>query len=400
MSNAEPLDACDNFDIDEICGFPTPTPSATPIITPTPTITSTQTPTFTPTPTTTTTLTSTPAETPTQTPTTTTTLTSTPTETVTPTQTPTTTETLTPTPTQTPTTTTTLTSTPTPTQTSSSTPPPTPSQTPTETPNSVCPTFFEFNDPSPNPLTIPNQTMFRLSSASGLPFNFGYTEFISNTQQVFRVGTAPDGNNYPVFSGYVNSANYIMCRNFFSTTDQGFSVQEIPSPVSYPLTTGTTITGDIAWGLYDVIFFDGTQFPPNGVVSFPNGIGGGDQYITYPEICPTPTPTPSVTATATQTPTNTATVTPTRTPQRTPTPTPVYYYYVIGRAPFPNAGDNACNTTFTSFRFRSLTPLSLLKFYCNSEGYRMRVNAVTEPGSYAIVTMVEGPADACISLSC
>ncbi len=318
MSNAEPLDACDNFDIDEICGFPTPTPSATPIITPTPTITSTQTPTFTPTPTTTTTLTSTPTETPTQTPTTTTTLTSTPTETVTPTQTPTTTTTLTATPSETPTHT----------PTSTSTPQPTPTQTPTETPNSVCPTLFEFNDPSPNPLTIPNQTMFRLSSASGLPFNFGYTEFISNTQQVFRVGTAPDGNNYPVFSGYVNSANYIMSRNFLSTTDQGFSVQEIPSPISYPLTTGTTITGDIAWGLYNTISFDGIQFPPNGVVGFPNGIGGGDQYLTYPEICPTPTPTPSVTASQTQTPTPSITASQTQTPtpsitsSQTPTVTP------------------------------------------------------------------------------
>jgi hypothetical protein len=209
--------------------------------------------------------------------------------------------------------------TPTHTPTSTSTPPVTPSQTPTETPNAVCPTFFTFNDPSPNPLTIPNQTMFRLFSASGLPFNFGYTEFISNTQQVFRIGTAPDGNNYPVFSGAISSANYLLTRNFFSTTDQGFSVQEIAGLSTYPLITGVTINGDIAWGLYDVIFFDGTQFPPNGVVGFPNGIGGGDQYLTYPEICPTPTPTQTSTKTPTPTTTTTLTSTPTQTPSNTPT---------------------------------------------------------------------------------
>ena len=313
MSNAEPLDACDNFDIDEICGFPTPTPSATPIITPTPTLTSSQTPTFTPTPTTTTTLTSTPAETPTQTPTTTTTLTSTPTETSTSTPTPTTTETLTPTPTQTPTTTTTLTATPT----------ITPSQTPTRTPNAVCPTFFTFDDPSPNPATIPNQTMFRWRQGSGFTFEYGYTQFISNTQSTFVAGIAPDGNRYAVFSGNVSSANYIMTRNFLSTVDQGWSVQEIAGPSVHQIQTGVTTNGDIAWGAYNTISFDSINFPQNGVVDFPNGIGTGEQYIVYPVTCPTPTPTssPTRTPTQTQTPTTTTTLTATQTPTITASPT-------------------------------------------------------------------------------
>jgi hypothetical protein len=368
MSNAEPLDACDNFDIDEICGFPTPTPSATPIITPTPTLTPSQTPTFTPTPTNTETPTSTPNETPTQTntPTTTTTLTSTPTQTDTQTPTPTTTTTLTATPsetpthTPTPTTTTTLTATHTPTQTITSSQTPTVTPTISLTPNSVCPSNLEFNILGSNPATIPNQFMIRLYQGVGFSFDYGYSEFVSNTQTIFKYGVAPDGNKYPVFSAYTSSANYFLTRNFLGTTDQGFSVQEIVGPIGYPYATGTTNNGDVAWGLYSTISFDGVQYPPNGFVTFPNGIGGGQQYLVYPSSCPTPTPTQTPTRTSTPTPTTTTTltatptqtptltrtpaVTPTQTPTRTltpsptrtptqtrtpsPTPTPNYVYYL------------------------------------------------------------------------
>jgi hypothetical protein len=321
MSNAEPLDACDNFDIDEICGFPTPTPSATPIITPTPTLTPSQTPTFTPTPTNTETPTSTPNETPTQT--------NTPTQTDTQTPTPTTTTTLTLTPTQTatqtptPTTTTTLTATHTPTQTVTSSQTPTVTPTISLTPNSVCPSNLEFNKLGVVPQTIPNQFMVRLNQGSGFTFDFGYSEFVSNTQTIFKTGIAPDGNKYPVFSAFTSSANYFLTRTFLGTTDQGFSVQEIIGPVGYPYATGTTNNGDVAWGLYSTISFDGVQYPPNGSVIFPNGIGGGEQYLVYPNSCPTPTPTQTPTRTATPTPTTTTTLTatPTQTPTLTQTPT-------------------------------------------------------------------------------
>jgi len=170
MSNAEPLNACDNFDIDEICGFPTPTPSATPIITATPTITSTQTPTNTQTPTTTTTLTSTP----TQTPTTTTTLTATPTNT----QTPTTTTTLTAT--QTPT------RTPTPTPTLTRTPAGTPTSTPTRTPT-----------PTATPVYI-------YYIADIYQCNFACS--ISATNQIIRTTTSglASGSTYYAFNNYPN----------------------------------------------------------------------------------------------------------------------------------------------------------------------------------------------------
>jgi hypothetical protein len=93
--------------------------------------------------------------------------------------------------------------------------------------------------------------------------------------------------------------------------------------------------------------------------------------------------------------------TPTVTPTVTPTPTNIFYYhYAIGRAPVPNAGPNACNTMFSGTLVRSLIPLDLTKFYCDSNGYRIRVNNVVSAGSYAILTVVEGPFDACLDLSC
>jgi hypothetical protein len=104
-----------------------------------------------------------------------------------------------------------------------------------------------------------------------------------------------------------------------------------------------------------------------------------------------PTPTPTATSTSTPTPTPTITPTPTNT---------FYYHYAIGRAPVPYAGPDACNTMFSGTLVRSLIPLDLLKFYCDSNGYRIRVNNVVSAGSYAILTVVEGPFDDCLDLSC
>ncbi len=422
MSNAEPLDACDNFDIDEICGFPTPTPSATPIITPTPTLTSSQTPTLTPTPTTTTTLTSTPTETPTQTPTTTTTLTSTPTETVTPTQTPTTTTTLTSTPSETPTHT----------PTSSSTPPPTPTQTPTETPNSVCPVYFELNDPSPNPPTIPNATYFRMFDGSGFTFNIGYLDFISNTQGIVKYGIAPDGNSYPVFSAFTSSANYLFSRTFFTTTDQGWSVKEMFGPSPFPLVSGVTLVGDTAWGQYDVISFDGLLYPPTGFINFNSGIGFGTTYLQYPELCPTPPPTPSVTASQTQTPTPSVTITqtPSITPTLTQTPTytttPTVTKTQTQTPSITPSNTPTRSTVYNYYRVRLVDPLVGSPCKCGSEclqqirttqtwtddglfhcityngvsGYKAKYFSTTISGNHPVAFKTGSSAISCNAVSC
>jgi hypothetical protein len=302
----------------------------------------------------------------------------------------------------------------------------------------VCPTFFTFDDPSPNPATIPNQTMFRWRQGSGFTFEYGYTQFISNTQSTFVAGIAPDGNRYAVFSGNVSSANYIMTRNFLSTVDQGWSVQEIAGPSVHQIQTGVTTNGDIAWGAYNTISFDSINFPQNGVVDFPNGIGTGEQYIVYPVTCPTPTPTssPTRTPTQTQTPTTTTTLTATQTPTvtttptvtptktvtptvtstrtptptitktptqtRTPTPTepppPVYYFEVNFYT------NSACSSFTTAFRSSYTNyPAGISSFWCNQfNGSKMRVLQTTSPGSYPFLdnTAWVGPYTSCSTMPC
>lgn len=318
MSNAEPINACDGFDIGIICGYPTPTPSATPIFTPSPTSTLTPTPNVTPSPTTTTTISATPS----QTPTTTTTSTSTPT------QTPTTTTTLTSTPTQTVTTTKTSTPTPTTTTTLTSTPGITPSVTPSNTPYAVCAQLFELNDPSPNPLTIPNATYFRITTTTGFTFDYGYLDFISNYQGEYKYTQAPDGNNYGMFSAFTSSASYLFARVFQGSIDMGWSVKEVFGGGVYVLSPGSVTDGDTAYGDVRVIQFGSILYPESGVLEMPNGIGGGNSYLVYPSNCPTPTatetpsPTPTTTTTLTSTPTLTRTQTPTPTTTTTLTATP------------------------------------------------------------------------------
>jgi hypothetical protein len=114
-----------------------------------------------------------------------------------------------------------------------------------------------------------------------------------------------------------------------------------------------------------------------------------------------PTPTPTATSTSTPTPTATSTSTPTPTPTITPTPTNTFYYhYAIGRASVPNAGPSACSSIFSGTLVRSIIPLDITKWYCDSNGYRIRVDGSVSAGSYAILTVIQGPFNACLDLSC
>ena len=357
----------------EICFFVTPTPTITPTMTPTNTITPTKTPTNTPT--------NTPTQTQTQTPTNTSSQTQTPTNTKTPTNTPT----------QTPTTTTTLTSTPT--NTSSQTQTPTNTQTPSPTPLSCCDelifsgknstfsaftgtyykqpmggSYYAYLDDQAPPFTV------KCTSYNGLYWSVWKS--INNDVIIF----SEQSETWRVID---NESSLVSCNSYLS----GFTYQNI---------TNQYVTD-----------CNGLQVPieindSNYSLSYSNCNFPIPTQTTTPTKTATRTPTPTNTNTPSITPTNTNTpsITPTNTKTPTPTPTPVYYYYDIGRAPLPNEGDNACITMFTGAYYRSLTPLSLLQFYCDSNGYRMRVNNVVSPGAYSIVTMVEGPQSACIDLTC
>ncbi len=172
-----------------------------PLPTPTPTTTSTQTPT--------------------QTPTTTTTLTATPTQTETPTQTPT----------NTPTTTTTLTATPTQTQTGT----PTNTPTPTRTPIPICPQMLVVTSAPGGVIDVGGYARQTLSS--GTTFSYGYFSQIATTGGTFVIGTAPDGNNYPVYSFYDGGDYNVIWRAFNSMglADRGWwTIEQANNPLDNP----------------------------------------------------------------------------------------------------------------------------------------------------------------------
>ncbi|MFM7857628.1 MAG: hypothetical protein ACKO96_38335, partial [Flammeovirgaceae bacterium] len=100
------------------------------------------------------------------------------------------------------------------TPTKTTTPTRTPTNTPTKTPNGVCPTEFSLDDPSPNPPTIPNAFYRRVTSTSAFTFSYSYLDVTSNTTGVYNYTTAPDGNNYPLYSANTGSASYLFTRAF------------------------------------------------------------------------------------------------------------------------------------------------------------------------------------------
>lgn len=261
----------------EVC--PTPTPSVTSSNTPTPTITPTNTITPTITPTNTITPTVTPTKTPTNTPTVTVT------QTITNTQTPTTTPTVTP--------------------------------TVSLTPNAICPQSFDMTSNS-NPFGIPELgTYTRATIASGITFSFGYFN-----QYDFVLGTAPDGNSYPIFQFYNPSSGKwnTYYRGFLlGGADTGwYGRTDTVDPLNAPWSGSQYSFG------YNYTDFGGVRYPKAG--SNTGGNPPQTNYIVYPSLCPTPTPTLTTTATQTATPTvtptNTLTPTVTQTPTNTLTPTP------------------------------------------------------------------------------
>ena len=266
----------------------TPTPTATIALTPTKTVTPTGTPnpTATPTPTGTPNSTVTPTQTGTPNPTATPTQTGTPNPTVTPTNTstPTPTNTSTPTPTKTVT------------PTNSQTVTPTKTVTPTVTPNSVCPQSLNVTSSSDERIDVATYT--RSTIASGTSFDYGYFD-----QTQFRVGTAPDGNNYPIFQfidTVVEFNTNTLYRGFSGSTDLGWWGRE---EALNPLDNAPPYSGGQRTFGSEYVDYSGIRFFKSGTNTGTSIVTGDNAtiYIVYPTSCPTPTPTVTYTPTITPT---------------------------------------------------------------------------------------------------
>jgi hypothetical protein len=176
-------------------------------------------------------------------------------------------------------------------------------------------------------LTVRAGTYTASTIASGVTFNYGYLDFVNNSNKSILLGTAPNSSNYPIFQRYFSAAQsyFTFMRAFSGTTDLGWSVSENGYDIN-PLNSGTVLTGDTTYGVMGNVIFGGINYPPTGNFDFSQGIGTTTGYLNYTEICPTPTQTPSQTntptTTCTQTPTTTTTLTATQTPTNTASPTP------------------------------------------------------------------------------
>ena len=188
----------------------------------------------------------------------------------------------------------------TPTNTATVSPTQTQTQTPTKTSNAVCPEQFIVTNSTT--ALFDNGTYNRIYSASGITFQYGYCVTVSINNGYVVLGTAPDGNNYPIFELYDGSDYNTVMANFSGPSFSGFvSLEQTPSILG----SGVVWVGGwtpIGAGFTDI---SGVRFPSSGQKT------GG--YLSYPVVCPTPT--------STQTPTTTPTQTPSNTPTETQTPT-------------------------------------------------------------------------------
>lgn len=233
----------------------------------------------------------------------------TPSSTPTLTPTPSVTNTNTPTPsvTQTPSQTATQTRTPSATPTMTSTITPTISVTPSNTSNPVCPEQIIVTNT--NTGLLDNGTYNRVYAASGSTFLYGYAVQTLSNNGYFVLGTAPNGNNYPIFQ--FNDGSDINTIYFCGDGGLGLQGWRSMEQATNILSSGSTWIGG-STQIYTIpnasasTIFDGVHYPLQG-----QNIRA---YFAYPSVCPTPTPSISPTKTATSTPTPSVTPTQTLTP--------------------------------------------------------------------------------------
>jgi hypothetical protein len=171
--------------------------------------------------------------------------------------------------------------TPTVTQTPTVTPTNTITPTPTQTPNAVCPQSL--NVTSSNSGIIDVATYTRSTLLSGTTFDYGYLVRTGSLTGYFVSGTAPDGNNYPIFQ-FVSGDTNLLFRRFNGSSDEGwFGVEQFPNPLISGVLSGGGAQTNIGSNYTEIA---GIRFIKAGTNS---GIGT-TIYVEYPLICPTPTP--------------------------------------------------------------------------------------------------------------
>jgi hypothetical protein len=168
-----------------------------------------------------------------------------------------------------------------PTNTPTMTPTNTITPTPTITPNAVCPQSL--NVTSSNSGIIDVATYTRSTLLSGTTFDYGYLVRTGSLTGYFVSGTAPDGNNYPIFQFESGDTN-VLFRRFNGSSDEGwFGVEQFPNPLISGVLSGGGGQASFGFNYTDI---GGIRFIKAGT----NTAIGVNIYVEYPLICPTPTP--------------------------------------------------------------------------------------------------------------
>jgi hypothetical protein len=174
--------------------------------------------------------------------------------------------------------------TPTLTPTNTTTPTNTITPTPTITSNAVCPQSL--NVTSSNSPSIDVATYTRSTIGSGTTFDYGYLlETGTTLNGYFVFGTAPDGNNYPIFEYTSGGDTNVLFRKFnLSNLDLGWvGVEQSVNPLISGVLSGAGAQARFGFNYTDI---GGIRFIKAGT----NTATGVNIYVEYPLICPTPTP--------------------------------------------------------------------------------------------------------------
>jgi len=165
----------------------------------------------------------------------------------------------------------------------------TPTLTPSFTPFAVCPEQLTIVSTN-NPLWSTG-TYNRKYDYSGGTLIYGYF----STTLGYSVGTAPDGNNYPIFKS-ISDFDFLV-RLFIGGTDFGFAQMSSTGDGWNGPVSGATVSQA---QFYNYITISGARFPATGLQT----ANSYNHYLAYPEVCPTSTPTNTSTSTITPTPTS------------------------------------------------------------------------------------------------
>lgn len=161
---------------------------------------------------------------------------------------------------------------------------PTMTMTPSSTP--LCPDTFTLTQTGGSGVNILQGQFNRITTYTGGTYSYG---FFSGSPIQFITGTAPNGNNYPVYERQVGGFWTDIAYNYAAVgTPPNVNVWRAITTTGSSIVNGASfaqISGSVAIASASTIY-NGVYIPP-----FISSLGGRSWTFDYPALCPTSTPT-------------------------------------------------------------------------------------------------------------